>query len=188
MTTEERLAELLRVADAPPLPAAPGLAQRVLREARARVHRRQFAAATLVVISGGAAAVWMNRVHSPSAPAPMAHATSASPSPAMLARLKSDAEIHSTVANALRAREFERRLRVPDIVATAELERDKAALAMLDHGDRLRRDLKQVDAALAAYRRTIVLFPDTRWSAVAKQRIAQLDPGARRTQPDHTLT
>ena len=39
--------------------------------------------------------------------------------------------------------------------------------------------LKQVDAALAAYRRTIELFPGTRLAAVAKQRIDQFKPDAR---------
>jgi hypothetical protein len=58
-------------------------------------------------------------------------------------------------------------------------ERERAALALLDHADRLRRDLKQADAALTAYRRMIELFPDTRWAHIARQRIDQLKPDAR---------
>jgi hypothetical protein len=38
----------------------------------------------------------------------------------------------------------------------------------------LRRDLRQVDAALAAYRRAAELFPETQWAAVARQRIDEL--------------
>ena len=67
-------------------------------------------------------------------------------------------------------------------------QRDRAALTLLDHGDRLRRDLKEVDAALAAYRRTIELFPDTKWAAVAKQRIHELRPDAALARQHNQLT
>ena len=45
-----------------------------------------------------------------------------------------------------------------------------------------------VDAALAAYRRTIQLFPDTKWAAVAKQRIHELRPDAALARPHNELT
>ena len=187
--TEDRLTELLRGADAAaPLPAVVGLAGRVRRQAHARVRRRQLAAAMVVVVSVGAA-LWVNRTHRRAEePAPLASAVSARVSPAVVARLRVEAEIHSTVARALHARQARRRIQTPVTRPTIESERDKAALAMLDHAERLRRDLKEVDAALAAYRRTIELFPGTRWAAVAKQRIEQLKPDARRIEPKHTLT
>jgi hypothetical protein len=187
--TEGRLAELLRVADAPPPTEVADLARRVRGAAQTRARRRQVAAATLTLIGVAVGATfWMTREHPRVAAPPLARAARAPVSPTTVARLKSEAQVHSTVATAVHARELRRRLSVPDAAATVELERDKAALAMLDHAERLRRDLRQVDAALATYRRTAELFPGTRWAAVAKERIEQIKPGARRTRSEHTLT
>jgi hypothetical protein len=107
----------------------------------------------------------------------------------MLAESKqfaAQAEWHQSAANSLDGlrRRRERLARARERLAEAGAdpvmrERERAALALLDHADRLRRDLKQADAALATYRRTIELFPDTRWAHVARQRIDQLKPDAR---------
>jgi hypothetical protein len=101
-------------------------------------------------------------------------------------RLAAEAASHQAAAESLDVllRRRERRNRALERIAAADVdpvarERERAALSLLDHGDRLHRDLKQLDAALAAYRQTIDLFPDTRWANVARRRIDQLKPDAR---------
>jgi hypothetical protein len=112
------------------------------------------------------------------------------------ARLKAEADLQAAVATRLGARRDQRdrlareraRLAAAALAPTLVSERDKAALTLLDHGDRLRRELKRTDAALAAYRRTIELFPETRWAAAARQRINEMKPDARRSLQKQVLT
>jgi hypothetical protein len=176
--THDALADLLRDADAgaPPPPATERLAERVYRRARTRSRRRRVLAAVAVLVCS-AALLWSLPKPTPSS-APTQEAVAIEP--AEIFRLRADAAMHLKVADAVLSH-TQRRARAAhlrDTPVTIESEREKAALAMLDHGDRLRRDLKQVDAALAAYRRTVELFPDTRWAAVARERIALLKPDA----------
>jgi hypothetical protein len=185
--THDPLADLLREADAaaPPPPATDRLADKVYRQARTRSRRRNFSAAVAVVACIAAA---VSFVRKPTAPQPTRVA--AVVDPAELSRLRSDAAMHLKVADAVlsRTQRRARTARLRDTPVTIESEREKAALALLDHGDRLRRDLKEVNAALDAYRRTIELFPDTRWAAVARERISQLMPGAARQCPSDVST
>lgn len=97
-----------------------------------------------------------------------------------LAALQQEADLRLAVSKALVARERDRELRrskggryfsPADVV---QHESDRAALTLIDHGDRLRRELMQPDAAIRAYRRTIELFPDTRWASIARRRIDDL--------------
>jgi hypothetical protein len=175
--THDALTDLLREADAvaPPPPATERLAQKVYRRARRRSRRRNFSAAVAVVVCV-AAAVSLVRKTTTQQPRRFAAVVDAGE----ISRLRSDAAMHLKVADAVlsRAQRRARASHLRDTPVTIESEREKAALALLDHGDRLRRDLKQVDAALDAYRRTVDLFPDTRWAAVARERIARLKPGA----------
>lgn len=184
--TREALADLLRDADAaaPPPPTLPlDLAGRVRRKAAAQARRRRNTAAAALVVAGATAAAWV--ALPPQADVERAVVTATAPAaPATVARselvlLRAQAAMHSTVAATLQSREDRRRIAEPAAAPTVQSERDKAALALLDHADRLRRDLNQVDAALAAYRRTVEMFPETRWAAVARARIEQLAPGAR---------
>ena len=189
----DSLAELLRRADdaAPPPPAPAGLAEKVRRRARVQSRRRLAAAALLLPLVLIAAVVW--KPHSPwreSVPVtttiqfapPVAYTASVEAT-----RLRAEASLRISTVDALRSRlaRREKAERARQLLAGAEVpdsiaaERDRAALTMLDHADRLRRDLKQLDAALAAYRRTVDLFPETRWAAVARKRIEQLKPDAR---------
>ena len=111
-------------------------------------------------------------------------------------RLESEAAIHLAVASGLAARRDLRRRAAETAaddrgaapVTSLRLEREKAALTLLDHADRLRRDLRELDAALAAYRQTVELFPDTPWAALARRRIEEMVPDARRVAQDGPLT
>jgi hypothetical protein len=191
--------ELLRRADdaAPPPPVTAGLAREIRDLAAART-RHQLIAASIVLpvllVGMMAALTWPGARRHPHDVAqlqrPAEAKTAASADDALLIiefnRLKAEADSHEFAANSLDAarRRRERAARARELLSTADAdpvarERESAALALLDHGDRLRRDLNQVDAALAAYRRTIELFPGTRWAAVARQRIDQLKPDAR---------
>jgi hypothetical protein len=193
------LTKLLRQADdaAPPPPLVAGLAKDVRVRAATR-SRHQLIAASLafpVVLAGLVVAVqwygWRQHQHDfarSTRPAEVKNAAAANDALLIVEsnRLAAEAASHESTANSLDGlrRRRERATRARELLASADAdpvarERESAALALLDHGDRLRRDLKQVDAALAAYRRTIELFPDSRWAAVAKQRIDQFKPDAR---------
>ena len=182
--THDVLTDLLRDADAaaPPPPATDRLAEKVFRRARTRSRRRRlFAAAAVVACS--AALLWS---FPKSMTPPQPGRGVAAIDPMEISRLRADAAMHLKVADAVASRTRRRAgtTQVRDTPVTIESEREKAALALLDHGDRLGRDLKEVDAALAAYRRTVELFPDTGWAAVARERIARLKPGAAGPNPD----
>jgi len=202
---QDSLDGLLREADAaappPPVPQ-PGLAERVRRRRQAHV-RRQLAAA---VVALPAAALALSLALPPARKTPpngdVAQLNATEPAnrrrvptratddpqalTAEVLRLKSEAAIRLSVVEGLQKRHARREIeaRVAELESrglapdSAGLERDKAALTLIDHGDRLRKDFQAVDEALAAYRRAIELFPDTRWAAVAKQRIDSLQIGA----------
>ena len=189
------LVELLRRADdrAPPPPAPAGLAEKVRSRARLQSRRRLAAAGLLVPFVLVAALSWKTR-NPFGDPVPVATTIEVAPPVAHqvsveaveATRLRAEASLRISTVEALRSRvaRREKAQRARELLAGAEApdsisaEWDKAALTMLDHAERLRRDLKQVDAALAAYRRTVELFPDTRWAAVARQRIEQLKGSA----------
>jgi hypothetical protein len=200
------LDELLREADesAPPPPMAARLADQVRARSHARTVRRRTAAVVALPLMVAIVAAALFHTRRPTEQSPVAKSVPLTapsrgeslPTLAAAQSLRADAALTMSVVHGLRARE-QRRLRltearerllqsnVPDSI---DSELDRAALTMLDHGDRLRRDLKQVDAAVAAYRRTIELFPQTRWAAVAKKRIEQLMPDARGNDARRSLT
>jgi hypothetical protein len=63
----------------------------------------------------------------------------------------------------------------PDDSVLSEIrrQRDRAALILVYEADRAAAD-KQPDRALAAYRRTIELFPTTYWANIARQRLKEM--------------
>jgi len=192
------LTQLLRDADdaAPPPPPVPGLARQVRARAAARARQRRMAVAALLPVALVVLAAAEHRfagrnvgrvvtstrpVSPDQAPRP-----DAAPMLAESKRLVAQAEWHQSAAASLDAlrRRRERMARAREVLDETGAdpvmrERERAALSLLDHAERLRRDLKQPDAALETYRRTIELFPDTRWANVARQRIDELKPDAR---------
>jgi len=196
---EPTLTSLLTQADdaAPPPPVAPGLARVVRARAAARA-RRQVVAASLCVPMVAVALVMSLQAprrgdRHPGVTLSTRPTTGGPTAPVTAANLKAESERlaleaarHQAAAESLDAlrRRRDRATWAREVVANTDTdaitrERNRAALSLLDHGDRLRRDLKQPDAAMDAYRRTIELFPDTHWAGVAKQRIDQLKPDAR---------
>jgi hypothetical protein len=190
--SDDRLSNLLREIDAtsPPPPLA-GLASAVLRRARARSRRRRVVVTTIVLFVPTAAALsWFARRPDASKDHVAVQPPAAMDFEALQAesaRLQAEADLQTEIARRLGTRQEQRERVAREStrpakgahVPTLRSERDRAALTLLDHGDRLRRELKQVDAARAAYRRTIELFPETHWAVVAKQRVEQLEPDAR---------
>ena len=59
------------------------------------------------------------------------------------------------------------------VLSEIRQQRDRAALILVYEADRAR-DEKRPDRALAAYRRTIELFPTTYWAGVARQRLKEM--------------
>lgn len=190
--TDDQLASLLQEADAaspaPPLPGGVATSVRHRFQWRGR-RRRAMAAAILLLVPTAGALSWALRPTLPTSSPALVQA----PPPqvdvetlrAEATRLRAEADIQTAVAVRMGLRERREHIaRQPQHLASKATapsgpsERDKAALILLDHGDRLRRDLQQVDAALAAYRRAIELFPETQWAAVARQRIEQHQPRA----------
>ena len=98
-----------------------------------------------------------------------------------LARLDLIAELHEQTADRLqRATSSTQVQPVPVIVADHDIvlkqvreQRDRAALILIYDADQAARE-KQTTRALAAYRRTIELFPQTHWAAVARQRLKEM--------------
>ena len=182
------LADLLKTTDSafgpPPLPS--DLAGTVRRRAKRRTRQRVAGISVVLVTSLGIAALLLRHperppvvVIRPPAPPP---ATDPRDLETRLRQLRAQADTqHATLERWRRSLETRRRLdHVHAALAAAapsaeviSVERERAALILLDHADRLRRELKQEDAARAAYRRTMELFPDTRWAAVARQRMEQ---------------
>ena len=183
----DSLAELLKATDSAfgPLPPPSDLAGVVRRRAKRRGRQRVAGSVVVLIASLGIAALLLRHPEPPlivviQPPAPSA--TDPRELETQLRQLRAQADTeHATLERWRRSRDSRRRLeRVhaalhastpsPDVVA---VERERAALILLDHADRLRRELKEEEAARAAYRRTIELFPDTRWAAVARQRMEQ---------------
>lgn len=177
---DEHLAAMLRIADAsatPPIPP-PGLAGRVRARAVSR-QRRRIVVISVVALVLAIVPTMFNRGAKPVA-TPVARALP--PDVAVeLARLRHEAELQSAVSIALLARERQKGVQVQssgpqlaESLPVLRLERDRAALTLIDHGDRLGRELMQTEAAVRTYRRAIELFPNTRWAAIARKRIEQL--------------
>ena len=188
---DDSIAQLLRETDAtsPPPPLA-GLASSVRHRAHTRARRRRSAAVAIIVLLPAAAALsWALRPTLPVPDKTLVLAPSTQSNPQLLqaeaTRLREEATVQAAVLSRMAQRERrESVLRRRDQLAsraafaTGATEREKAALILLDHGDRLRKELRQSDAALAAYRRAAELFPETKWAAVARQRIEEIKPRA----------
>jgi len=183
----DSLAELLETTDAafaPPLLQS-DLARAVRRRASRRSRVRACGTVILLFASLGIAVLLHRRPASSTLVViqpPPSRATNPRESESQLRELRATADTqHATLERWRRSHDTRRRLeRVHATLAAAApspeviaVERERAALILLDHADRLRLELKEEEAARAAYRRTIELFPDTRWAAVARQRMEQ---------------
>jgi hypothetical protein len=171
----------------------PGLADKVRLLARRRRRRRRVAAGSVLTVAVAVSALSAFRqAHDgpgnqevvqtvPLAPpAPVQVVTAAE-----LQRAKADAEAQLAATRTLLAVERRRRgldrlnralaATGPEARAPAPPFRAQAALMLVGHAERLNTRANQPAEALAAYRRTVELFPDTPSAAVARQRIQELE-------------
>jgi len=102
------------------------------------------------------------------------------PTRADLAQLDLQAQLHEQTADRLLAATSFAHAQSDPPPATDDVilrhvreQRDQAALILVYDADQAVR-AKQTDRALAAYRRTIELFPKTYWAAIARQRLKEM--------------
>lgn len=170
------LEELLRSTDAANPPPArtcdvvPAVKRRRSQRRRVRVATASFTSAALLV----AAAVALLREPPRPRPAPLAVAPM---TPPIELNPETRVRIHEMTIQALQARRAQRRSaeRIAAVASTPsprEL-RDRAALILIYDAEQHRRARRR-DDAVAAYRRTIDLFPQSPWADVARQRLKQI--------------
>jgi hypothetical protein len=176
---ESRIRELLHQADAdaaaPPALGRDLVARVLQRELRIwdRIGLATSAAAAVFLVIG------VTILYRAGAPAGLVGAQSAD-----IAQLEREADSRASVAR--RIEELRRRdkrlaaLRAqiarPDPVQQAQKELDQTALTLLQQGDHLYRDLDLAQPAADSYRAAVRLFPQTRWAAMARQRLADMRP------------
>ena len=194
------LSNLLRHADAAtpgPREPPPDLTDRVRRRVRRRRQVRHGAAA--VTALGVVAAVFVavspprtGRTGGDSSPPPQL-AVRTNPVPvsvpitedpavlrAELDQLRREAEFARTTADRMARAEAAARRARPSLGAIdpldrIEQQRERAALILVHHADRLHRELGRKEAAAAAYRDAAERFPRTHWAAVANDRLRELE-------------
>jgi hypothetical protein len=192
---DEPLRRILQEADAaagppPDLPA--GLARRVRRLAvRRRRVRFGFSAAAAIALSVGMTALWFQ------APTPSGLSGGSRivqrPEPADVESIRAEIEglrreADVRLAVAQRTQEILEQMRraealtkhavpLPDPVADARRELDKAAYTLVSQADRMCRELDLCDSAAIKYQRVVELFPETPWATVARQRLEQIKKG-----------
>jgi cell division protein FtsL len=64
---------------------------------------------------------------------------------------------------------------IPDPVREIDRQVDKTAFILVYQADKLYKELNQTEAAVAAYKEVIQLFPTNRWAAVARERLSQIE-------------
>jgi hypothetical protein len=168
----DALAQLLKHADATATP--PTLADDLPTRVRRRhVRRRRVPAATAIVALALLPATYL-LFPLPGTPG-RGSGRGASDSARLIA-LDREVQLHEQTATLLLASTAQPKTIAapsPDVLSEIRQQRDRAALMLVYEADRARTD-NRPDRALAAYRRTIELFPTTYWATVARQRIKEM--------------
>ena len=191
---DDRIEELLRQADRaagarPAMP--PDLAGRVRRLARRRRAVRITTGAVAAALAVGiATAVFMAGPHGEPAPVDNTLIVDVDNPQDDLVRLRVEfgelrAEAEATLAVARRILDLQSeqkllaelaRIRArPDPVEEVRQQMDKAAFIIVYQADRMYRELNLHESAIASYRQSIKLFPQTRWADVARERLAEIE-------------
>lgn len=63
---------------------------------------------------------------------------------------------------------------IPDPLEEIQTQVDKTGFILVYQADQMYRELKLIDSASRMYRRVIELFPQSRWAAVARQRLSEI--------------
>ncbi|MBN2582921.1 MAG: hypothetical protein JXL80_07630 [Planctomycetes bacterium] len=153
---------------------------RIRRARRALAGRLAAAAAVLIVVGVGAFYATLHRGAETGNGGEAA--ASAEMLQARIAALDSDARVAMSCAAAIERAERRsrgrRRLELltarPDPLEVAQRNLDAAAFMAVYHADGLARDDRTRAEAIRTYQEVIRLFPETRWAAVARQRLAML--------------
>jgi len=100
-----------------------------------------------------------------------------------IACLQAEAELRTVMVDHMLALESQDRLNKklrklsarPDPAEQIALSVEEAAFVILHHADRVRQEDSGREAAVAAYRQVVTLFPRTRWAEVARKRLSEID-------------
>lgn len=63
---------------------------------------------------------------------------------------------------------------IPDPLEEIQTQVDKTGFILVYQADQMYRELKSIDSASRMYRRVIEFFPQSRWAAVARQRLSEM--------------
>ena len=63
---------------------------------------------------------------------------------------------------------------IPDPLEEIQTQVDKTGFILVYQADQMYRELKLIDSASRMYQRVIELFPQSRWAAVARQRLSEI--------------
>ncbi len=177
---KRNLEELLREMDAETQTSKPipNLGNRVRKlSLRKRRIRQGIAVCGLAIISFAAISTFISKLQQN--PGPLAlhqtHTESAVKAED-IADIDLRAELHSKTADLLLEHQGARRARKAllfnTVLPTPQEQRDRAALILIYDADRYARVNRPADA-VAAYRRTIALFPQSHWADVARDRLKE---------------
>jgi len=199
--SDDALRDILKRADAtaeapPKMPAdlAARVRRRAARRSRTRVMGGCVAAAVVVLATGVTAYFWSasdtNIPNRDPAANAVVNADSEQYADSDMAAIRAELdalrrEADARLAVARRTREILGRMEkadaaseteeeVPDAVANARREVDRAAYTLVVQADRMCREMKLCDSAMVKYERVIRLFPETRWATVAKDRLNEI--------------
>jgi hypothetical protein len=179
--SDDPLRNLLRGADAG-APTVVGTAPDVLthavrQHAVRRQHQRRVAGVALLIIVGLTIAFPIVERHASESVIVAQHPSVGAQQDG--SALAQQAEYHERVAAALARLERTRDASVGDravdpYLSRLQIERNRAALILVDQGDRLRRRFSDDAAAAANYRQAARLFPESPAAEVAGQRLQSI--------------
>jgi hypothetical protein len=181
----DELQHLLRRADtsAPPPAfetASPaGLAAKVhKRFVRRRAVRTTALALATIALVAAAMIPSVRKPHSPIVAGPTAPTLSPAELNQRTASLSLEADLHTLTAAKLAAPKPSARkatlLTLHDPSSDMQLQRDRAALILVYEANQHVREKRPADA-IATYRRTVELFPQSRWADVARQKLKEIE-------------
>ena len=181
--TGHTLEHLLRQVDqaaARPAPLPADLADRVIRQARRRRAAKLGGALVVLLAATGVAAVLFQ---APGAPVRLTEAPPAAPVPAEIDSTEAQVKSRLVVIEHLLAREKQRRrlaraqaiIARPDPLERLDRQLEQTALVIVAQADRKVRQWNLKGSAARDYRRVIELFPQTRWAAVARERLTAIE-------------
>ncbi len=179
--THDPFRQLLQDAElsaVPPRPAGVDFPAAIRRRLQRRQNiRRRTIGVAVLLLAGGLVSLHLRPRQKIASVVPQATPQELR---AQIAALDQTATLHALTAQKLLAMEHSQRLRDKlkaaersDPLAEIQFQRDRAALTLVYQADRLMRQ-KEPGQAIAAYRRAIQLFPESRWAAVARQKLIEI--------------